>query len=393
VARVYRTDFAGTVRGVEATSTGGLRVPAAVTRKGVLRYADASGRQWAEYRPPEEVFAPESLATLRAAAVTDRHPTELVTAETWEALAKGHVDGAPERDGDFVVVDLAVQAAPLCALVQSGESRECSSGYTCDVDPTPGITPEGERYDAVQRAIRYNHIALGPVGWGRAGRDVSLRMDGAAYQVLAGEPAAEGTTMKRTLKIRGRTFRLDEGDEAQQKAQADEAQAAVEEVEMKADEDAGELAALQTKLAEAQQLVSTLQTKAAPAPVTEDTVPEDVLDSALELRATARAVLGAEHPLRGKKAPELRREVVAKALPAVKLDGRSDAEIAGMFRVVATQATGRPARNDALGALNTIAHAPREDSGDPVDAMQTTTQGRWREPTTITAANYSGTKG
>lgn len=45
---------------------------AAVTRTVALRNADASVRQRAEYRSPEEVFAPESLASLRAAAVTDR---------------------------------------------------------------------------------------------------------------------------------------------------------------------------------------------------------------------------------------------------------------------------------------------------------------------------------
>ncbi len=40
----------------------------------------------------------------------------------------------------------------------------------------PG-THRGERYDAVQTSIRYNHVALGPKDWGRAGSEASLRLD------------------------------------------------------------------------------------------------------------------------------------------------------------------------------------------------------------------------
>ena len=116
-------------------------MPAAVTRTGVLRYRDGAGREWGEYRPPEEVFAADSLATLRAAPVTDGHPRRW-SAPTLDALACGHVDGAPVREGSLVVVDLAVQDAALAGLVESGERREVSCGYDCDVDPTPA-SPRG----------------------------------------------------------------------------------------------------------------------------------------------------------------------------------------------------------------------------------------------------------
>jgi hypothetical protein len=69
MTRVVRTDFTGTFRKVEETEQGGVRMPAALTRVGVFRYRDAQGREWGELRPPEEVFAPASLATLRDAPV------------------------------------------------------------------------------------------------------------------------------------------------------------------------------------------------------------------------------------------------------------------------------------------------------------------------------------
>jgi hypothetical protein len=53
--------------------------------------------------------------------------------------------------------------------------RELSCGYTLNLDETPGTTPTGEHYDAIQRDIVYNHIAIVPHG--RAGV-ARLNMDG-----------------------------------------------------------------------------------------------------------------------------------------------------------------------------------------------------------------------
>lgn len=356
MARVHRTDFAGPARGIVKTPQGGVRVEAAVTRTGVLRYRDDTGREWGEYRPPEEVFAPASLATLRAAPVTDLHPTKLVRADSWSELAKGHADGEPRRDGHLVVTDLVVQAAPLVALVESGDRREVSSGYECDVDPTPGVSPEGERYDAVQRAIRYNHIALGPVGWGRAGAEVSLRMDGAAVEVPrvgTGEHA-----VKRTIKIKGREYRLDGDTPDEEKKMLDEAQAAVEEVEKADSPDMdAKLEGLQSALTSALTELATLRAelaaqKAMKPEVTEEDVPEQVLDAALSkrlaFRADAAKVLGADFDFTGKSVADVRAAVVAKVLPALRLDGLGADVVEGMYRACVA---GAVARTDGLAKL------------------------------------------
>ena len=375
--RVARLDFSGTVGKVVETPQGGIRVPGALTRVGVLRYRDAAGREWAELRPPEEVFAEDSLETLRGAPVTDLHPSAPVTAATFKELSVGHVHDDVRAEGPLVVATLTVQDADEVSRVRSGERRELSCGYSCEPDPTPGVW-DGERYDLVQRRIRYNHVGLGPAGWGRAGSDVALRLDGAAIEV----PAAPRSDEMKVLKIRGREYKLDAAEEMAA------AQGAVDETVKKADADAGELAAVKAALMEALQKVASLEAKMAAASaatpaVTEEMVPEAVADSLVAKRQAlvegARRVLGEAWKADGKKADEIRREVLVKAMPEMKLDGLSVETINGAFLAVTRGAV----RNDALGAAHAAATgipgAAREDSAEAAAAkMRADTANAWK---------------
>ena len=187
---------AGTVASVRRTPQGGLRVDARLTRVGVLTYRNADGTARREFRPPEEVFAATSLDSLRGAPVTDLHPSEMVRTDNHAVLARGHVgDDVREDAGTYVAATLYVQDGRLVEMVERGDRREISCGYVCDFDPTPGEF-EGQRYDGVQRNITYNHAALGPREWGRAGSEVALRMDAADVWTSAVDEA-EGDTMKK----------------------------------------------------------------------------------------------------------------------------------------------------------------------------------------------------
>jgi hypothetical protein len=172
---VFRLD----VGKAEKTSTGGLRVPAYVTRAGVFLYRNSDGTERREYRPPSEVFHTDSLKSIEDVPVTDLHQG-MVKAENYQSLAKGHLRDA-RRDGDFVAMTALLQDASLVGAVERGDRREFSMGYECDLDCTPGTTPEGEHYDAIQENIRYNHGAMLPIGSGRAGKAVALRLDGASF--------------------------------------------------------------------------------------------------------------------------------------------------------------------------------------------------------------------
>lgn len=372
-----RFDFAGPVRGVEETPQGGIRLRAAVSKAGVLRYRDAAGKEWAELVPHDELARPESIATLRGATVTDLHPQGMVTAETYRQLAVGHVHDDPAMDGDYLTATVTVNDAAECQRIRAGERRDCSAGYECDLDETPGVH-EGESYDRVQRNRRYNHVGLGPEGWGRAGTDVGLRLDGAAHEVRA-VPA--GATGMKKIKLRGVEYRLDGDNPEDEKAQmaADEVNKDLQKKDEEISGLAEQVASLQKQLTDSLTTAATisaqLQAKsAATPPPAEGEMPSDeVLDAHLarreQLRADAAAVLGKDFDPKGKKPAEIKRAVVAKVLPTVKLDGLDEKVIEGMFRGAVAGASAN-VRNDALAAANDAAANPatRTDADDDLAA-------------------------
>lgn len=181
--RVFREDFSE-LRPAERLADGRLRADAFLTRTGIFTYRDGNGER-REYRPPDEVFKADALASFRDAVVTDDHPADLVSADNARFLAVGFVSGAPRRDGDHVAATLVVNDAATIAKMERGK-QQLSCGYTCEIDRTPGIV-NGERYDAVQRNIVGNHVAIVDVG--RAGPTVRVRMD--AHQVHGGQMSRE----------------------------------------------------------------------------------------------------------------------------------------------------------------------------------------------------------
>lgn len=124
-------------------------------------------------RYPEDVFAPETIASFEGKPVTMTHPPEDVTPENWSAYAKGHVQNV-RRTGEHIMADLVITDPTLIDQVRSGSMRQVSCGYRCDyaADPAGGYR---------QKRIRGNHVAVVPLG--RAGAAVSIQ-DAAA-------PAAE----------------------------------------------------------------------------------------------------------------------------------------------------------------------------------------------------------
>jgi len=423
MATVQRYD-AGEVRGIERTPQGGLRVAGNVARTGVLLYQTVDGRTVREYVPPETLFAADSLASLRGAPITDLHPVDdagrpvLVTAATWKKYSVGTLGDTARADGALLVADLLVQDAGEVALVEAQQRRELSCGYEAEIDATPGVSPAGEHYDQAQTRRVYNHVALGPAGWGRAGPEVALRMDAAGHALPAAPPpsvssavtqarldAAKDSSPMKTpvLKIAGReyTLRADalEGDAAA-------AQGAIDgQAELGAKLDAANKA-----LADAMAQIAMLQAKLAaktsetPPPPTEDQVPDAVLDSALAkreaLRADARVVLGGEVKLDGLKPAEIKAKVIAHLAPSVKLDGLSKDAIEGMYVMAvagAKKAGGGKsegdggARNDGLAKAHEAAiggaGAPRADADDedPFTKMCRTLEASSRAPLGETA--------
>lgn len=112
-------------------------------------------------RTDDEVFSDKAMASFENKAVCIEHPDHDVNAENHNELAvgfvrdihKGEDNGKPVMMGTLVITDKdAVEA------VESGEYKELSCGYDCDIDD------DGE---PCQRNIRGNHVAL--CKQGRAG--------------------------------------------------------------------------------------------------------------------------------------------------------------------------------------------------------------------------------
>jgi hypothetical protein len=175
-------------------------VPASVARTGVQVYTDAAGREVREYRPPEEVFAADSQASLAGIPVTIGHPGA-VDSTNWRKHAVGHVSDAPpvrRPDGASEWLDAAVYVADGQTLdrVERGDLVEVSMGYTADVVPQKGIAPDGSHYDAVQKNIRFNHLALLQDGRARAGRGARLRLDSNGDEMALKQDGADARRIK-----------------------------------------------------------------------------------------------------------------------------------------------------------------------------------------------------
>jgi len=186
--RFQRFDYSNLSDKPTRTPQGFLRVSGNLTRTGVLEYKRADGTTFKELRLPEEVFDAASLESLKGAPITDLH-IGMVTPQNVKSVQVGFVKEDVREEAQFVKGSLVIQDENAIALVEKGDRRELSPGYTCFVEDSPGVY-QGERYDGIQRGIVYNHLAILPKDAGRSGNEVALHMDGiedgAAFQ--SGEP-------------------------------------------------------------------------------------------------------------------------------------------------------------------------------------------------------------
>lgn len=158
------------------SSDGALLVDAKAARTGIQMYLGADvGRPDMStvrvYRPGSEVFHADSLRSFAHRPITNDHPTEPVTADNWKDHAVGSTADEVRAEGIYVRVPLMVSDGATIAAIESGK-RELSCGYSCDLDFTAGVTPSGMAYDAMQKNIRINHIAV--VDHGRAGSECRI---------------------------------------------------------------------------------------------------------------------------------------------------------------------------------------------------------------------------
>jgi hypothetical protein len=363
MAAVQRYEI-GTIRfdAKNRTPQGFLICDAALARAGnVQEYLMPDGSIRREYRPHEEVFKADSLAMAARLPITftpdtwNWHPQEKVTPENVRKYSVGVTGDQVKQDGEWVKTTALIMDADAIKAAESGEFQSLSCGYWADFDPTPGKSPAGEPYDGVQRNICHNHVAM--VRAGRAGPGARLRLDAQDNAVLA-PPSNGGSSPMEKITINGVTFEVSsqvaqainakfkadaDAFAAKEKVHADavaaaekglkDAKAELDKTKADADANKVKLDSATKKLEEAEKAH---KDAADPKKV------QALIAARVSLEGQARSILGEDEKIAEKTDSEVKRLVVAKAFPDLKLDGKSDEYVGALFdRAVADVAEDR----------------------------------------------------
>jgi hypothetical protein len=349
---MMRYDFVA-ISQAEVTPEGWIRDRPILARTGIQEYRRNDGSVRREYRPPEEVFHADALASLRGVPVTNDHPGTVTSKNPLAIIGSSLTVG--ERDDANVRGEIVIHNPEAM-----GPKRELSLGYSVRLDETPGEI-DGQRYDAVQRDIRVNHIAV--VHRGRAG-NARLRLD---HDDAATEPVEKDTSMSENKLV---SVRLD-GLEYQASPEVkralerhDEALAAGREqtaaANTRADKAEGERDDLKQKLDESKAEIAKIRA-----------------DAAVQVRA--RLALESEAAKHGVQVKEdatdrqIQEAVIHKLRGDVKLDGKSDDYVQSRFDA-AVEDAGSQAANTASQRIA----ASRSDTEDPYAAMTARMRDAWK---------------
>lgn len=318
-----------------------------VGRVGIQLYKNADGTIRRELRPAEEVFHADSLKSFAGKPVTDEHPGEPVTAKNAKRLSVGTMQGEGKQDGDNVVAPIIIHDGEMIDKVMKGGKRELSLGYKVDLEETPGVW-NGQEYDAIQRNIRVNHLAIVPRG--RAG-NTRLNLD--RHDAVSFNPQEENAMPENLSRIR-----LDSGLEYQ----------AAPEVVVEVEKLRSDKAELTTHVDELQKQLDTVAAE-------RDTLKSQV-QSADEVRADALEAARAEVKARaeldkvaetfkvdgtGKSDREVKELVIKSVRTDADLTGKSDDYVNAAFDLTVSM------KNDAAMAAQRAAGAKRDDAGEQTD--------------------------
>ena len=340
---------------------GFVRAEGYLTRSGIFVYRDAQGKTVRELRPPEEVMHADSLASFGLMPVTNEHPSELLTADNAKQYAVGSVSESVVPEGDKVRAVLMITDASAIEALDAGKS-ELSCGYTADVVQEAGVW-QGQPYDAIQRNIRGNHVAL--VDAGRAGPACSIRMDaaGAAQEIPMGDvmielggsqysvPAEMVAEFVKQVEAKGLKPMMGDAAKPAEAAQAASAEMAA----VKAD--------AQRKLDALQARLDGLQSEASAKALREKIASEIREDIAVTETAKRFDAQVSESDSTEVK----RRKIIAKIDPSIKLDGKSPEYVGGLLDALVLARGEQVAASPRAGTLRLDG---KDGNEDPAEAAR-----------------------
>lgn len=344
---------------VKETGDGYLVATARVARTGVQVYlaselgdvaVDAGFKpndQVRVLRSADEVFSEDSLRTITRLPVTVNHPAQHITADNWASLSVGEVGDAYTTDQEWVIVNPMVKDAAAVKVAQTTH-REISMGYTAE------IVRYGDANiaDFEQKTIRYNHLALVPKG--RAGDQARIGDSWGASPMVDYDPGTAPITRKGASTMELKTVVL--GDAAVQVAVSD--LAAIEAYKANMTRQLADAASSKNKMEEEKdEEIGSLKAKLKKA---EDAnvIDVDALVAARSELVASVAAIDSSITVKGVSDADLRKAAVAKKLGDAAVVGVSDAEISGMFKVLASSAKpGNPVADALTSGVKPIGDA------------------------------------
>lgn len=345
----------------ERTNEGFLRGRAIVTSIGVFTYKRKDGTVQRELRLPEEVFAFDTLNSMKLKPVTLNHPNELVTSENADRLQVGSLGDNPTSttqwhdepwdkvtDGINCAIDMIVTRQDAIDAILNGK-QALSMGYTCDLEAAqPGSAWCGIEYDFIQRNIRYNHCAI--VDAARAGDNAKIELradseDAVLEDMVFYKKTDGGTQMLKKINL--------DGIEYEAEAEVIKALQRADEKAKKAEEDACEqkkamdkkVADLEDKEKELEKRISELEAERDSAKDKADSLEKDLekakadsadpkrLDEAV--KAKMELLHNAEKAGVEVKADmsdmDIKKAIINSAFPNAKFDGKDDVYIQARY--------------------------------------------------------------
>lgn len=311
-----------TIAGTRRTEDGYLVTEVPVARTGIQIYAGADvGRPDMEavrvFRSESEVFSKDSIKSYAHKPVVVGHPKDPVTSKNHKKLAVGDIGEEVIRDGERVRVPLMITDEATIKLVEDG-TRQLSMGYTANIEFVDGFTPEGEPFDAIQKDIRINHVAIVPNARGGPELKIGDHDKGGSsmstIKIQFGDASIE--VAESSAPLMNKLMADKQAEDAKKNDRIKELEDKVKDAQSKLDEANGEVKAKDKQLKDAQ--------------VSDADLDKRVAERAA-LVAKAKTVLGDSADLAGMATADIQKAVVTSILGDESKD-MADAEIPGAFK-------------------------------------------------------------
>jgi hypothetical protein len=370
---------------VRRSSDGYLVASARIARAGVQIY---DGRELGRpdlgqvriYRPPEEVFSKKAMQSLAHKPITFEHPPQMVDSSNWDKYAIGHIGDEVTRDGDTVRVPMLIMDGKAIRAYERDGVKELSVGYSTALRWGVGKTPDGETYDAIQTAIRGNHLAVVPAARGgsrlRIGDD-HQKGDTDMVNILIGDRLVEfeGDANAKHVQdyIASLQAQLDAKRKSKDKKRGD-GDEEEEEMEERGKNDAA-MKAKDAEIAELKGAAVAMKKQIDDALAKSDPKALDTAAKArIDLLLKADAAMEGKGQFDGKDDATIRREVVlAKLGDAAK--ELTDAEVIGAFKAVTANLKARSGTDRLADSLNLLGQGGGSDTTNPKAVKDAAYQG------------------